>query len=229
MSPTTPLPAGTGTDLAMMQRKPTIFLVEDEALIAMELRDHLERFGYEVCGHEVRGEIALERIRKLRPDVILMDINLAGELSGIDTAARLGPDGHGAVVFLSAYSDPKLVSRAVNTGPFGYLVKPFNVRELHTTIEVALEKNRTERELRRARDESEQCVAGLRETLQQGTALPKDMTVCPRCHSVHTNGSGWTSLERFLKFHAPFEISYCVCLECSTGLSTPATAPSSPP
>lgn len=202
-----------------MNSTPTIFVVEDEALIAMELQDQLESLGYRVCGHAARGEIALEKIRELQPDLILMDINLAGAMTGIDTAEQLGRGL--AVIFLSAYSDPALVSRAVSTGPFGYLIKPFNPRELHATIEVALHQHRAKQELQRTHQESEERVSSLQQTLQQTAVLPDQLIVCPQCRMVHVEGDGWASLECYIGTHAPAKLSYTVCPHCSAVPSAP--------
>lgn len=125
-----------------------VFVVEDEALIAMELRDRLTDLGYEVMGTASRGEQALEAIPACAPDVVLMDIRLAGTLTGIETAARLRPQLDVPVIFLSAYSDAELLREAGEVLPFGYLVKPFEERELHATIQMALYKHRMERALR---------------------------------------------------------------------------------
>jgi PAS domain S-box-containing protein len=128
-----------------------VFVVEDEALIAMELSDRLTSLGYTVAGTASRGEEALEALRAGRQaDVVLMDIHLAGALDGIQTASRLRERTDTPVIFLSAYSDAELLGQAGKVEPFGYLVKPFEERELHATIQMALYKHRMERALREA-------------------------------------------------------------------------------
>ncbi len=125
-----------------------VFIVEDEALIAMEVQDRLSALGYLVCGLASRGEQALEAITARTPDVVLMDVRLAGTLTGIETAERLRDRLDVPVIFLSAYSDSELLRRAGEVLPFGYLVKPFEERELHATIQMAIYKHRMERALR---------------------------------------------------------------------------------
>ena len=125
-----------------------VFIVEDEALIAMEVQDRLSALGYLVCGLASRGEQALEAITAGTPDVVLMDVRLAGSLTGIETAERLRDRLDVPVIFLSAYSDSELLRRAGEVLPFGYLVKPFEERELHATIQMAIYKHRMERALR---------------------------------------------------------------------------------
>ncbi len=117
-----------------------IYIVEDEALIALELEDRLKQLGYDVCGSARRGETAQKEIPETEPDLVLMDIQLAGEMNGIEVAGAVRDRSDAAVIYLSAYSDDALVERAVGTDPYGYLLKPFNERELHTTIQAALKK-----------------------------------------------------------------------------------------
>ena len=136
-----------------------IFVVEDEALIAMELKLRLNQLGYAICGGAARGETAIEEIAAVKPDLVLMDINLAGKLNGIETALRLRERVDVPVVYLTAYSDETFVAKAVASGSFGYLIKPFQPNELHTTIQTALYKHRIERELREANARLEQRTA----------------------------------------------------------------------
>lgn len=129
--------------------KGRIFIVEDEALIAMELADRLARLGYEVVGTASRGEEALDRVPDLAPDIVLMDIRLAGDLDGIEAARRLRERTEVPVIYLTAYADPALIERATMTDPYGYLSKPFEAKEIVATIEMALYKHRTGIALRR--------------------------------------------------------------------------------
>jgi PAS domain S-box-containing protein len=135
-----------------------IFIVEDEALIQMEIGDRLSQLGYVVCGAAARGEVAIGQIAETAPDLVLMDINLAGEIDGIETARRLRERSRLPIVFLTAYSDDALLRRAGETDPFGYLMKPFRERELHATIQMALLKHRLERTLHEANERLEEQV-----------------------------------------------------------------------
>jgi len=128
--------------------KGRVLIVEDETLIAMELKDRLERNNYIICGVIARGEEALGRIEQLKPDLALMDIHLAGALNGIETARQLRKHTDVPVVYLTAYSDPALVEAAAETAPYGYLVKPFEERELRATIDMALYKHMMEQRVR---------------------------------------------------------------------------------
>jgi len=127
---------------------PTLLVVEDESVVAMDLDGQLHDMGYHVCGCVDNGLDAIARARAERPDLILMDIVLKGDMDGIAAASVIGPELHIPVVFLTAYSDDQTVDRAAGTWPYGYLTKPFQSRELRAGIEVALRKAAVERTLR---------------------------------------------------------------------------------
>lgn len=135
-----------------------IFIVEDEALIVMELEDRLQALGYQICGSAAVAELALERIHRMSPDLVLLDIQLTGEKNGIHVAQELARTRETAVVLLSAFSDQAYIKQAVQAGVFGYLVKPFAERELHSTIQTALGRYRAERDLRAANSALERRV-----------------------------------------------------------------------
>jgi PAS domain S-box-containing protein len=137
-------------------------MVEDEALIAMELRDHLQELGYEVCGHAARGEAALRMIPDARPDLVLMDINLGNGMSGLDVAEQLQRGSDVPIVFLTAYADAALTGRAALTGSFGYLVKPYQPAALQANIEMALYKHAAERRLLATSRQLDEAVTALR-------------------------------------------------------------------
>lgn len=121
-----------------------ILIVEDEAIVAEDIRRTLEKLGYQVMGVVATGEAAVARVTADRPDLVLMDVVLQGELSGIETAASLRQEHQVPVVYLTAYADPATLERAKLTEPFGYLLKPFKEKDLHTAIEIALYKSRAE-------------------------------------------------------------------------------------
>ncbi|UUX91754.1 response regulator [Methanoplanus endosymbiosus] len=119
-----------------------IFVVEDEMIVAMAIKKSLKNLGYDVVGHTTRGEDAILKAGELRPDLILMDIRLKGEMDGVDAAKRIKSLYDVPVIFLTAHSDIDTMQRAIKAEPAGYLVKPFNERELHTNIEMTLYKSR---------------------------------------------------------------------------------------
>ena len=131
----------------------TILIVEDEGIIARDIRQQLGELGYEVVGDTPTGEEAMVLVGQLKPDLVLMDIHLAGKLDGIETAQSIRKQFGTPVVFLTAFAGAETLERAKLTEPFGYIIKPFDERYLHTVIEMALYKHRAETHLRRAYDE----------------------------------------------------------------------------
>ncbi|HOL42145.1 MAG TPA: response regulator [Methanospirillum sp.] len=117
-----------------------ILIVEDEMVISMELAHTLRRLGYGIAGQVTRGEDAIEMTGKIRPDLVLMDIILQGEIDGIEAADRIRELYNIPVVFLTAHSDEATLQRAIAVQPSGYLIKPFRDRELYSTIELSLHK-----------------------------------------------------------------------------------------
>jgi len=140
-----------------------IFIVEDEAVVAMELEDQLRMLGYEVCGHAARADAALREIPASRPDLVLMDINLGGGMTGLDVAERLRGTSDAPVVFVTAYSDAELVARAAGTDSFAYVLKPFNPQALRANVEMALSRHAAEGRLREANRKLDETAASLRE------------------------------------------------------------------
>jgi light-regulated signal transduction histidine kinase (bacteriophytochrome) len=130
-----------------------ILIVEDEAIVAESIASKLRRFGYDVEGPVGTGEEAIILAGEMRPDVILMDIHLAGKVDGIEAASEIAEKFHIPVIFLTAYADDQTLERAKEAKPFGYLIKPFRERDLHATIRMAQERSRLEAELEAANRE----------------------------------------------------------------------------
>jgi PAS domain S-box-containing protein len=126
-----------------------ILVVEDEAIVSMEIEERLTAMGYRMAGTTASGEQALELARQERPDLVLMDIRLQGIMDGITVAEDLRQQLHLPVIFLTAYSEEATLERAKLAEPYGYLIKPFDDRELKSAIEIALYKHQAEEEMRR--------------------------------------------------------------------------------
>ncbi len=124
-----------------------ILIVEDETIVALDIKKHLEKYGYVVPEMISSGEETLERIEALCPDLVLMDIKLQGDLDGVETARAIRERYRIPVVMLTAFADDKTVERAKITEPYGYIIKPFEEKELRTTIEMALYRHEMEKKL----------------------------------------------------------------------------------
>lgn len=125
----------------------SILVVEDEGIVAMDIQARLRSLGYAVAGHATNGEDAIALARNLRPDLVLMDIMIEGDMDGIETARRISLLSGPPVVYLTAYADERTLSRAKLTGPLGYVIKPFEDRDLKLAIEMALYKHQVEARL----------------------------------------------------------------------------------
>jgi CheY-like chemotaxis protein len=115
-----------------------VVLVEDERIVAFNLRRQLTKLGYEVSAVAASGDLALQKVTAFHPDVVLMDIHIEGAIDGIETASRIPAELHIPVIYLTAYSDDATLERARATTPYGYLLKPFTERELHAMIQMVL-------------------------------------------------------------------------------------------
>ena len=135
-----------------------IMIVEDEAVIALRLKQMLTKMGYDVIGVSYSGEEALEKARSLRPDLILMDIMIPGKLDGINVAEIVKSELDIPVIFLTAFSEGEIIERVKKAEPFGFILKPFQDQEVKATVEIALYKNKLEKALRKAHDELEHRV-----------------------------------------------------------------------
>jgi two-component system cell cycle sensor histidine kinase/response regulator CckA len=125
-----------------------ILVVEDERIVAEDIKESLESLEYEVVSIVSSGKEAIDKARLLKPDIVMMDIVLHGKLNGIDTAENIHTQLNIPVIFLTAYADKITVDRAKLTQPYGYIVKPFDNKELSSTIEIALYKHKMEQKLK---------------------------------------------------------------------------------
>jgi CheY-like chemotaxis protein len=111
-----------------------ILIVEDDFIVAIDLKIHLEKMGYHVLDITDNGNDALKKTREKNPDLILMDIHLKGNIDGIDTAQKINNLYHVPVIYVTGYNDKNTIKRANITEPFGYIVKPFEDKEIQMLI-----------------------------------------------------------------------------------------------
>ncbi|HEX6734418.1 MAG TPA: response regulator, partial [Azonexus sp.] len=121
-----------------------LMLVEDERIVAFDLKRQLQGFGYQVGSVLASGQQAIDKVGEEKPDLVLMDIHLEGSIDGIEAAAAIRARHQIPVVFLTAYAEDDTLRRALDSRPFGYLIKPCEGRELHATIQMALARREDE-------------------------------------------------------------------------------------
>ena len=147
--------------------KSRILIVEDQGIVAWDIRNCLESLGHSVCGTAASGEEAIRLTAQLQPDLVLMDVMLEGEMDGVETAAHIRKHFEIPVVYLTAYADGDTLRRAKVTEPYGYIIKPFEEKELYTVIEIALYRRSMEKKLEKAREERKQTEARLQYARKQ--------------------------------------------------------------
>ncbi|HEY9762564.1 MAG TPA: ATP-binding protein [Trichocoleus sp.] len=125
-----------------------ILVVEDERVVARDIEKRLKKLNYTIVASVASGEEALAKVAELQPDLVLMDIQLKGQMDGITAAEQIRVDFDIPVIYLTAFADEDTLQRAKTTEPFGYIVKPFDERDLHVTIEVALRRRLAEAAIR---------------------------------------------------------------------------------
>jgi PAS domain S-box-containing protein len=128
---------------------PRILIVEDEDIIAMDLENKLKGMGYDVAALASSGQQAVREAAALQPDLVLMDIRLKGAMDGITAAHQIRGLYDIPVIYLTAHADDYTLHRAKKTEPVGYILKPFEDKELHASIELALHNHRVESQLRK--------------------------------------------------------------------------------
>jgi EAL domain-containing protein (putative c-di-GMP-specific phosphodiesterase class I)/AmiR/NasT family two-component response regulator len=192
-----------------------ILIVEDEILAAENIAKHLRKQGYEVSGIVPSGEEAIAKSTDLHPNLVLMDISLQGDIDGIAAANQIGRQLQIPVVYMTAYADNRTLERAKSTNPYGYLVKPFKPNDLRVSIEIALQKYRSEvlkeknftdrlgnsqaelRQLKRLSEEHRTIEAGLYHALQHQEF---SLYYQPR---VNLRTDRLVSVEALIRWHHP--------------------------
>lgn len=179
----------------------SILVVEDEVIVAEDLKGRLVDLGYEVSGIAHTGRGAVDAAAETAPDLVLMDIMLRGEMDGIAAAEEIKGRFGLPVIYLTAYSDEETLERAKTAEPFGYLLKPFEERELHASIEMALHKHRLEEELKEARARIKIL----------GGFLP----ICASCKNIRDDKGYWSQIESYIKEHSEADFTHGLCPGCA--------------
>jgi len=186
--------------------KARILIVEDQEEVASEIQQRLCSLGYEPLQSTACAEQALALAQQLSPDLVLMDIRLRGEMDGIEAAGQMRtlclP-----VVYMTGYFDSATLDRAKRTEPCGYVIKPFETRELQTAIELGLYKHRMEQDRQR-----------LIERLQAALAKVKTLTgllpICAYCKKIKDDTGYWEQVEHYIMNHTQATFTHGMCLGC---------------
>ena len=172
-----------------------ILVVEDESIVAMDIKHRAEGLGYSVTGITPSGEGAIQKASETLPDLVLMDIVLKGDMDGVEAAQKIRDTLDIPVVYLTAYSDEKTLKRAKVTEPFGYIIKPFEDRELHSAVEVALYKHKMESKLK----ESEKWLSTTLESIGDAVIATDENGSVKFMNPVAMEITGWGEIDAFGK------------------------------
>ncbi|MCP4575110.1 MAG: response regulator, partial [Deltaproteobacteria bacterium] len=145
---------------------PKILIVDDEWITRLEIEEMLMDLGYEVAGQAETGLEAIAMARKLKPDLIVMDVEMPGEMNGIDAARVIKAESGTPIIFITGYGDPEHIEAAKEIAPFGYVMKPFDENEIHAFVEIALSKRELELKLERANERLEEVNLGLQREIE---------------------------------------------------------------
>ena len=188
-----------------------VLVVEDASIIAKDIQDMLRRLGYAVSAVASSGEEAVQKAAETHPDLVLMDIVLKGDMDGVEAAQQIRDRFHIPVVYLTAYADEDTLQRAKITEPFGLILKPFEERELHAAIEMALYKHKAE-------EERERLIRELEDALAEIKTLRGIIPICSSCKKIRDDEGYWHQVEVYIRDHSEAEFSHGICPECAKKL-----------
>ena len=171
--------------------KAQILIVEDDGIVAKDIKNSLKKLGFSVSAVVSYGEEAVEKAKADKPDLVLMDIMLKGDMNGIGAAGEIRDQFNVPVVYLTAYADEDLLERAKITEPYGYIIKPFEDRELNTAIEMALYKHKMEKRLK----ESEQWLSTTLKSIGDAVIAVDNAGDVTFLNPVAESLTGWNAKE----------------------------------
>ena len=186
-------------------------IVEDEIITAESEKQSLEELGYSVISAVASAEKAIKKAEEDKPDLVLMDIELKGEMDGVEAAGKIHSRFDIPSLFVTAYSDDKLLKRAKIAEPFGYIIKPFQKRELHSNIEMALYKNMAEKERKK-------LIKELQDSLAKVKQLTGLLPICANCKDIRNDKGYYEQIEKYISGHSDAEFSHGICPKCAKKL-----------
>lgn len=185
-----------------------IMIVEDEKIVAEDIRESVEKIGYTACAVVSMGEEAVKKAGELLPDLVLMDIMLKGGTDGIEAAGQINSLFNIPVVYLTAYADDYNLQRAKITEPYGYILKPFEERELHIAIEIALYKHRMEEDRKKLKED-------LASSQQMIKTLSGMLPICAYCKKIRDDKGYWEDVASYITRHSKAIFTHGLCPECA--------------
>ena len=195
-----------------MNRPTHILVVEDDPNVSTVLCARLESLGYRVVGTAVSGLEAIRLYYRHRPDLITMDILLEGDMNGIQAAGKIAEGSDVPIIFMTCLSDQSVFEHAIRTNPYGYIVKPYDIHELRSAIEIAQIKHR-------AAKERESLIARLQKALDEVKTLQGLLPICASCKRIRNDDNAtWQQIEAYIADHTDADFTHGICPECARRL-----------
>lgn len=190
--------------------KEQILIVEDDPTIAQDLKYKLQNLDYEVAGITPSAEEAIVLAQSLKPDLVLMDIHLAGEMDGIQAAEQIRTL-RVPIVYVSGYYDGPVLQRAQRTEPYGYILKPYRTEDLRISVEMSLQRHRAEQERERLLQRFQEVLASLK-------TLTGRLSICCYCKKIKDEAGDWPDVETYVMKHSHASFTHGMCPDCLTRL-----------
>lgn len=187
---------------------PRILIVEDEIIVARDLQATLSRIGYDAFEIASRGREAVKKAEEGNADLVLMDIVLKGEMDGVTAAETIRKNLSLPVIYLTAHGEGETLTRAKQTEPFGYILKPYTERELRTNIDIALYRAEMERERERLLNELQQALLKIK-------TLEGILPICAHCKKIRDKNGAWREVSDYIEDHSRAEFTHGICPECA--------------
>lgn len=190
--------------------KEQILVAEDDPTLAQDLKYKLENLGYEVAGLTDSAEQAIVLAERLRPDLVLMDIQLAGEMDGIQAAEQIRRL-RVPVIYVSGHGDGPVLERAQRTEPYGFILKPYRTDDLRISVEMSLERHRAEQE-------RERLLQRFNDVLASVKTLTGRLSICCYCKKIRDEAGDWPDIETYVMKHSHASFTHGMCPDCFTRL-----------
>ena len=195
-----------------MNQKINILVVEDDTNVSIVLTARLESLGYVVCATAETGPDAVRAVKKHHPDLVTMDILLKGNMNGIEAATEIAGYSDIPVIFMTCLSDQAIFEQAIKTNPYGYIIKPYDINELRSAIEIAVVKHR-------AAQSQEMLITRLQKALEEVKTLSGLLPICASCKRIRDEKDGsWQPIEDYIANHSEADFTHGICPECANRL-----------
>jgi CheY-like chemotaxis protein len=191
-----------------MQRQTLILVVEDDPNVSTVLSARLESMGYRVCGTAETGFEAISGVYRHHPDLVTMDILLKGKMTGIEAAAKIAEQSDVPIIYMTCLADRNVFERAIKTNPYGYIIKPYDINELRSAIEIAMVKHE-------AAKSRETLIAQLQKALQEVKTLRGLLPICASCKKIRKDDNSWQQIEEYIASHSDADFTHGICPECA--------------